>query len=81
MMESMCLAEARFMFTTIIHVYAEEATDINQFHPPGICIPLILANTYRALGISIHYNRNHVTLDSNEAALFCGNYHKVRMFA
>lgn len=49
----MCSAEVRFMFTTIIHVYAEEATDRNQFQPPGICIPIIPANIYWALAILI----------------------------
>lgn len=63
----MCLAEVGLMFTTVNHVYPEEATDRNQFHSPEICIPLNLANIYWVPGIWIHFIRSHVTLDSNEA--------------
>lgn len=35
--------------------------------PPGICIPLILANIDWASVILIYFNRSNVTLDPNEA--------------
>ncbi len=76
MIVRLSFAETGLMFTTLKHGYAEQATARNQFHPPGICIPLILANIDWAPGIWIYFNRSSVTLDSDEAHYSVGKIRK-----